>query len=144
MNSTPQLEMLMKLGFEKIAMSVRQIPCRPDPWRWDFISLRRADELWPTLCFIREESLIFFVRTKEQPDTRSLQSNFLSKITKFCNATANTTISWTTMCCTTSTKYGFPMPTNISNKFKIQHDHKGEPYEKLSRWNLYRSRIQTG
>lgn len=36
------------------------------------------------------------------------------------------------------------MPTNISNKFKTRHDRKGEPYEKLSRRNLYSSRVQTG
>ena len=59
--------------------------------------------------FVREDSLIFFVRTKAQPDTPFVTLEYSLKTHKVLNATANTTISQTTKFCTMSTRSGCHM-----------------------------------
>ena len=64
--------------------------------------------------FIREESLIFFIRKKEQPDTPLVTLEYSlrnHKVLQCYNATVSTTTNRAKTFCTMSTKYGFPTPT---------------------------------
>ena len=56
--------------------------------------------------FIREESLIFFVRDKQSPDVPFVTVEYSLQNKKFCNVTANTTISRRTASWSLSIKNG--------------------------------------